>query len=175
MPELATLKMDVRCPGCGKSLIGYARFQWGVVPGPSYQIGDEIRWIRGGDGQPLDSFLFTEVEGRHAWNCGSPSYERVLVMDDYFYDEYFYEHHANANGFTCKCKTRIGAVAIDIRRNVLVSANALLTNEVLELFGNAYRKSMMLVADDTDGWQPKTEWYDAPLIRGPQTGREFVG
>src|SRR5689334_15039928 len=90
MPSTAFVRGDGLCPVCGARVLNGVRCQWGVLPAPGYEVGDQVSWLRSKAGDVAPPFKIYQVEkGRWLWNCGDPFYRDVLLFDVLFDSDVF--------------------------------------------------------------------------------------
>lgn len=157
MPESARFFADIQCSKCGTHLLNSARFQWGVVPWPSYRAGESIRWLRDGTGNSVEPFRIGELgPTQYVWNCGLSTCRNVLLLDE---DFYFGNHK-----LACViCESAIVAVIAKIVEGRFVSACAATAPEVSEILGMSVNKAKIVIVGDDGSLLPREDWFDHAL------------
>ncbi len=157
MPDTARLIAEVLCPTCGVALLNSARFSWGGVPGPDYKIGDSVRWVRNAAGEVLRPFCVGQTgTNKYQWNCVSPSYQNVIVLDEDVYP-------GNNELFCLACKTLIRAVAARVTDGKFESVSALTTADINPLLGESAGKAFVVTLSDDGTKTPQEDWFDHVL------------
>lgn len=157
MPDKCHLQGPISCPQCGMKILDVARFQWGAVPGHTYQLGDRVHWLLRINGDLAPSFkLFCIGPGRYMWNCGEPTMGLVILLDADIYSQ--------GHGCSCEgCSYKIGAVAAILVEEKFESVRVLSEAEVASLPGQAAGRINIFTAG-TDGLLvARSEWNDVEV------------
>ena len=154
MPDTVRVHGEIKCPTCGTPVLNSARFQWGIVPGLTREVGDSVQWLRDSGGQIAHPFRLQSVgQGRWQWNCGSPEYRNVILFDlDVFTGNHVLE---------CpKCGTKIAALIAIVRSDKFTEIRALLAPEVHQLLGASFGKADIVIVRDDGTYWPRDDWHD---------------
>lgn len=165
MPDAARIFGNIVCPVCRVKILDSARFQWGAVPGESYQLGDDVRWLRDDLGAIAPSFkLFSLPRGVWQWNCGDSRLEHVIVFDE---DVYTKNHVLE-----CPHCHEVSAALVAIIRNGKIGAvTALSEKEIDHILGHDRDKAHIVAVREDGTYWPRVEWYDHPIeiMRSPDS------
>lgn len=157
MPDAARIVGDIVCPACRLKILDSARFQWGAVPGASYQVGDDVVWLRDDGGAIAPSFkLYSLPQGVWRWNCGDSQLEHVIVFDEDVYTK----NHILA----CPHCHEVAAALVAIVRNGKIDAvTALSDKEVDQILGDDRDKANIVAVNEDGSYWPRVDWYDHPI------------
>jgi len=159
MPDTSFVKGHAECPVCGALVLEGVRCQWGELPGVKYAIGDEVKWLRGEDGQAFPSFVLHKIEdGKWRWNCGDSLYHDVILFDVLFEADVF------TQGYRCpKCATRISAGIAVVREGRFSEIRAILDDEVTRILGASRGKADIVIIREDGTYWPREDWNDHPI------------
>lgn len=157
MSDAVRIIGDIFCPRCHVTILNSARFQWGAVPGVTYEIGDDVIWLRDDGGAIAPSFkLYSLQRGAWQWNCGDSQVKNVIVFDE---DVYTKNHILE-----CPHCHEVSAALVAIVENGKIHAvTALLGKEVDEILGHDRDNAHIVVVQDDGTYWPRVDWYDHPI------------
>jgi len=113
VPDCAKFAAEILCPSCGAHLLNSIRCSWGILPGPEYQPGDSVQWLRDQSGDVVKPFELHRLSAtKWQWNCGGPEFPDVELFDE---DVYTGNHE-----LVCPdCGLRAAACVVSIRSGVV--------------------------------------------------------
>ena len=129
MPDLISVTGSAKCPQCGHAEPQTVWCQWGVVPGPEYELGDSVVWLYE-DGKVVAPFSIRVADGdKWQWNCGRPDYPNVMVFD---------ARTAQGCGVTIcpECGFQSEAVVVVVSDGRFFAIRSLTRSEVDHILGN---------------------------------------
>ena len=154
MSDSAKIVGSILCPCCRTKILNSARFQWGAVPGTSYEIGEDIRWLRDSLGAIAPSFkLYSLQQGGWQWNCGDPQFKNVILFDE---DVYTKNHILEYP----KCYEVLAALVAIVENGKISAVTALLEQEVDQILGNKRDSAHIVVVRDDGAYWLREDWYD---------------
>lgn len=127
--------------------------------GLSYQLGDEVMWLRDDSGSIVAPNVYLlQDSGNAVWNCGDPTAPAAMIFDWEWYG-------FNDAPIPCaSCGAPIRGLAVVVDRGRFVEARAVGGDEAHLLLGVLDGKVDVLTGPTPHQWTPRPDLYDSPAL-----------
>lgn len=120
-----------------------------------YRQGQAIQWAKSSDGGVLPPFLYQQVKGRFEWNCGTPDYVNVIVLDS----------DPMTPTVTCPgCGAPFKAIGVEILQGVIQKGLGFSVAAFAEFFGAPEEPFDIALRQENGTWAPRPDWYDVAVL-----------